>query len=125
MVDPSDGPLLVAAGWLHDIGYSPAVAETGFHPLDGARHLRHLGAPDILCRLVAHHTSALVEARLRGLDQVLLDEFPTPTSPQLLDALTYADLTTSPTGAQITVNDRLAEILHRYPPAKWFTARSV
>jgi hypothetical protein len=32
----------VAAAWLHDIGYAPAIAEsgTGFHPLDGARYLR-------------------------------------------------------------------------------------
>jgi HD superfamily phosphodiesterase len=27
---------LVAAAWLHDIGYAPDLAETGFHPLDGA-----------------------------------------------------------------------------------------
>ena len=32
--------VLVAAAWLHDIGYSPALAVTGFHPLDGARFLR-------------------------------------------------------------------------------------
>lgn len=115
-VDPSDAGLLVAAGWLHDIGYSPAVADPGFHPLDGARHLRRLGAPEPLCRLVAHHTCGVVEARLRGLDRALLDEFAPPTSPVLLDALTYADLTTSPTGLPITVAERLSEILDRYPP---------
>jgi hypothetical protein len=27
---------LVAAAWLHDIGYAPELAQTGFHPLDGA-----------------------------------------------------------------------------------------
>jgi hypothetical protein len=31
--------ILVAAAWLHDIGYAPALATTGLHPLDGARHL--------------------------------------------------------------------------------------
>ncbi len=54
VVPPEDADLLVAAAWLHDIGYSPAIAHTGFHPLDGARHLR-LGAPPRLCSLVAHH----------------------------------------------------------------------
>jgi hypothetical protein len=34
---------LVAAAWLHDIGYAPGLAETGFHPLDGARYLRRQG----------------------------------------------------------------------------------
>ena len=43
VVSATDADLLVAAAWLHDIGYSPAIADTGFHPLDGARHLRSLG----------------------------------------------------------------------------------
>jgi hypothetical protein len=35
--------VLVAAAYLHDLGYAPALVETGFHALDGARHLRALG----------------------------------------------------------------------------------
>ncbi|MGA3562190.1 HD domain-containing protein [Melissospora conviva] len=31
-----DAELLAAAGWLHDIGYAPDIADTGFHALDGA-----------------------------------------------------------------------------------------
>ena len=30
---------LMAAAWLHDVGYAPELVETGFHPLDGARFL--------------------------------------------------------------------------------------
>lgn len=41
----NDRDLLVAAAWLHDIGYAPELRDTGFHPLDGARHLEALGAP--------------------------------------------------------------------------------
>ena len=44
-VPDDDVDLLVAAAWLHDIGYAESVADTGFHPLDGARYLRRLGAP--------------------------------------------------------------------------------
>jgi putative nucleotidyltransferase with HDIG domain len=50
----ADADLLEAAAWLHDIGYAPGLAVTGFHPLDGARYLRdtqHAGT--MLCRLVA------------------------------------------------------------------------
>ena len=36
--------LLVDAAWLHDIGYSPEVSRTGFHPLDGAWYLMSMGA---------------------------------------------------------------------------------
>lgn len=40
-----DGELgtLEAAAYLHDIGYAPALVQTGFHPLDGARFVRAAG----------------------------------------------------------------------------------
>ena len=41
--------LLVAAAWLHDIGYAPDLVDTGFHPLDGARFLSDLPRPAICC----------------------------------------------------------------------------
>jgi hypothetical protein len=46
-VDDDQAPLLVAAAWLHDIGYAPGLKQTGFHPLDGANHLRAAGWPAI------------------------------------------------------------------------------
>ncbi len=115
VVPPADAELLVAAAWLHDIGYSPAIAHTGFHPLDGARHLRSLGASPRLCSLVAHHSAAVVEAKVRHMRAMLLAEFP-PEESIVADALTFADMTTSPTGQPVTVEERLAEILDRYPP---------
>ena len=108
--------LLEAAAWLHDVGYSPDLVDTGFHPLDGARYLRNLQRADaMLCRLVAHHSFAVIEADERGLSSVLLREFPLPPR-ELADALTYSDITTSPDGNPLTVHDRLAEIETRYGP---------
>jgi hypothetical protein len=116
-----DADLLEAAAWLHDIGYSPDLAGTGFHPLDGARHLRDVEhADDMLCRLVAHHSCAITEARERGLSRVLLREFPRPPR-ELAEALTYSDMTTSPDGDPLTVHDRLAEIGTRYGPGHLVT----
>jgi len=40
---PEDADVLVASAYLHDIGYAPGLAMNGFHPLDGARHLRAFG----------------------------------------------------------------------------------
>lgn len=109
-----DAEVLVRAAWLHDIGYAPDLAKTGFHPLDGARYLRDVERADVrLCRLVANHTGALVEARERGLAAELAVEFP-PVGGLLADALAFCDLTTSPDGAAVTVQDRLAEIATRY-----------
>ncbi|MGW4371855.1 hypothetical protein ACWEKT_40195 [Nocardia takedensis] len=44
-----DAPLLVAAAWLHDIGYSLKLVRTGFHPVDGAEFLAGIGVSERLC----------------------------------------------------------------------------
>lgn len=107
---------IVDAAWLHDIGHSPAVSSSGFHPLDGARYLRQQGFSVDTCSLVAWHTGAIHEARERGLEDELRAEFPSP-APPALDALTWADLTSSPTGDLVSPDVRLDEILDRYEPA--------
>ncbi len=114
---PAIGPdtgLLEAAAWLHDIGYLPELAATGLHGLDGARYLRDVQhAEPMLCRLVAHHSCAVIEAEERGLAHVLTREFAPPPQP-LADALTFCDMTTSPNGEPVHVHNRLAEIHDRY-----------
>jgi putative nucleotidyltransferase with HDIG domain len=109
-----DGAVLVAAAWLHDIGYAPSAAQTGFHPLDGARFLAGLGVPERVVNLVARHSGAILEAELRGIGDLLAvfaDE-----CGSLRDALWYCDLTTSPDGDAVSVRDRIAEIKERYGP---------
>jgi hypothetical protein len=101
------------AAWLHDIGYSPALNNTGLHPLDGARWLRAEGFSEDTCSLVAWHTGAIYEARERGLENELRDEF-VPPAPPALDALTWADLTSSPSGDLVSPEVRLNEIMDRY-----------
>jgi HD superfamily phosphodiesterase len=65
--------VLVAAAYLHDLGYAPALIETGFHGLDGARHLRALGH-ERLAGLVAYHSGARGEAEPRGPQVVPLEK---------------------------------------------------
>jgi hypothetical protein len=106
---------LAAAAWLHDVGYGKRTAVTGFHPLDGAHFLRRIGASDLVTSLVAYHSGAVFEAEERGL-VAELGAF-TPPPQDLLDALVLLDMTTSPSGQQVSVDDRLAEILSRYEPS--------
>src|SRR5664280_85051 len=113
-VDPPDRDLLVAAAWLHDIGYADSVTDTGLHPLDGAEYLTRLGFAPRLVALVAHHSCARFEAAERGLKEPLAT-YARETGP-VADALIYADMTTGPTGETVAVADRIAEILERYPP---------
>lgn len=127
-VDSDDKKTLVAAAWLHDIGYAPAIAHTRFHPLDGALYLRNSGWPDTIVNLVAHHSGARFEAAERGID-LELAEFPFEDSP-LLDALVTADLTTGPSGERFSYDERISEILRRYSPddpvnRAWVQARAV
>jgi predicted hydrolase (HD superfamily) len=112
----ADAELLKASAWVHDIGYAPSLATTGLHQLDGARYLRDAQlAGTMLCRLVAYHSCAIVEAGERGLAKVLGLEFE-PAPQELSDALTYCDMTTSPDGELVPVERRLAEIHDRYGP---------
>ncbi|MFE2045742.1 HD domain-containing protein [Streptomyces sp. NPDC059477] len=109
------GNLLLAAATLHDIGYAPRLAVTGFHPLDGARFLRdEHGADKQLVRLVANHSFALLEAEERGVREVLASEFPLLEEPLLVDALVYCDMTTTLDGGRTTAEERVAEIRGRY-----------
>ncbi|MGW7457777.1 HD domain-containing protein [Streptomyces sp. NPDC054797] len=110
-----DAELLAAAAVLHDVGYAPRLAETGFHPLDGARFLRdEHGADERLVRLVANHSFALLESEERGLREALEREFPLLDEPLLVDALVYCDMTTTPDGQPTTAKQRVAEIEGRY-----------
>jgi putative nucleotidyltransferase with HDIG domain len=110
-----DAATLAAAAWLHDVGYAPTVAETGFHPLDGARWLRRAGVDERVTALVAHHSCALLEAEERGLADVLRAEFSEEAS-ATADALWYCDMTTDPDGQPVRVEDRIAETVSRYGP---------
>lgn len=109
---PEEALTLVAAAWLHDVGYAPSIAGTGFHPLDGARWLREQAWGDEVVSLVAYHSEAVREAAVRGLE----DELAEVAEPcrKLLDLLTWADMTTGPDGAVVRVRERLREILQRY-----------
>jgi hypothetical protein len=115
---PEHDDLLEAAAWLHDVGYAGPLATTGFHPLDGARYLRHSGAGDrLLWLLVANHSCAEIEAEARGLGEPLRAEFPVTGEFDrwLVAAVTYCDMTTGPEGEPLSVEDRVTEILSRYP----------
>lgn len=109
-----DRQVLVAAAWLHDIGYADALSDTGFHQIDGARYLRGHGAPERVCGLVAYHSGAAAVAEIRGLSAEL-GEFTDEHGP-VRDALWYCDMTTGPDGAPISFTERMRELRTRRRP---------
>src|SRR3954465_3555784 len=121
MAPPADRETLMAAAYLHDIGYADQLRDSGFHPLDGARWLRTCGQ-ERLAGLGAHPTGARFEAEVRGF-AAELGEFPEERS-MVSDLLAYCDLTTGPDGDEVTFAARLAEIQERYG-AESDVARSI
>ena len=108
----ADGSTLVAAAWLHDIGYAEGLRHTGFHPLDGADELVRRGVSLRVACLVAHHSGAVNEASLRGLSDRLAAY--ADGSGAIRDALWACDMTTGPTGHGVDFEERLSEICSRY-----------
>ncbi|MHA6631840.1 HD domain-containing protein [Pseudonocardia sichuanensis] len=104
--------LLIVSAWWHDLGYAPALRDTGAHQIDGARYLVKQGYPPRLCALVAHHSAATCEAEERGLTKEIM-AWPQEES-AVADALWMADMTTGPRGESLAYPERLAEILGRY-----------
>jgi putative nucleotidyltransferase with HDIG domain len=112
-----DRDVLVAAAWLHDIGYAETTVVTGFHPLDGARHLERLAWPARVVGLVAQHSGARFVAAARGLAEALA-AYPDGGG-MISDALTYADQTVGPDGTRVTTGRRHDEMLRRHGPTSW------
>jgi hypothetical protein len=115
----ADPDLLEAAAWLHDIGYAPGLATTGLHALDGARYLHGVQHADaMLCRLIAHHSCAIVEADERGLADILALEFE-PAPYALSSVLTCCDMTTSPDGSPCRSIPGLPRSITATAPDTW------
>ncbi|WP_219419964.1 HD domain-containing protein [Pseudonocardia nigra] len=112
-LDEENGEVLHAAAWLHDVGYAPELATT-FHPLDGARYLRTVGAPERLVGLVAFHSAAASEARSLGFSGEMA-QFEDERS-LVRDLLWFADMTIGPGGECMTFDRRMAELQERYAP---------
>lgn len=113
-IDPADRPTLVAAAFLHDVGYSQIAMDTGFHPVDGARLVLHRGWPPRIAALIAHHSGADFAARELGLAGALA-EFPDECS-TVTDALLYADQSTGPRGEPLDAAERIKRSLQRHGP---------
>jgi len=103
---------VVAAAWLHDIGYTPSIAHTGFHPLDGALFLAREGWPDSVVLLVAHHSHAAVIAPYYGVHHhmAVLDH----VHGHAEDVITFSDLRAGTDGRGADPRDRIDDMRRRH-----------
>lgn len=101
--------LAAVAGLWHDAGKLPSLARSGFHPLDGAWAVRHLGE-ERLAGLIACHSGAEHEAELARIPLVPFDR----EHSLVADILDWCDLTTGPDGRILSYEERMADIEARY-----------
>jgi putative nucleotidyltransferase with HDIG domain len=113
-VEVEDAATLIAAAWLHDIGYATSLRQTGFHSIDGALYLDRLGWPAEISGLVAHHSGSRFLASALGLDSDM--ERYDFVANALSDALTIADQSTGPRGELMGIEQRLRDQLVRHGP---------
>lgn len=125
VLPPQQRALLLAAAWLHDIGYAPYVRQTltttqvgssGFHPLDGARYLTIHGWPAAVAALVAHHCGAVHVAEVLGMAKQVRAYRIAPQLQAVAEALTWADQTTGPAGQAWSMPERVSEMSRRLDP---------
>jgi len=102
--------ILLAAAWLHDIGYA---LDGPTHAVAGARALRRAGHERV-ARLVAHHGNAAGRMRAAHLPR-LEQEFRRPAGDDalLLSLLDVADLLTGPDGERVDPAGRLSGLVER------------
>jgi len=98
--------LVLAVLW-HDLGYHPALVQTGFHATDGANLLREAGNSE-LAAIVACHSNAPEEAAQRKLP------IPPVVRSDVADLLSYIDMHVAQGGHVVSYEDRLADICTRY-----------
>jgi len=99
---------VIAAAWLHDIGYLPQLRRTGFHPLDGALYLMATGWPERVVRLVAHHSCAALEAPFYGVGHHL--SVIEPVTGIDADLLISADLSAGSGATPPSIDERITAL---------------
>jgi len=103
---------LLAAAWLHDIGYAPGLVNTGFHPLDGAAFLARGGWSARVVGLVAHHShNAMIAPYFDAADALADIAAPDQLSH---DILAFADIEAGRHGQESSGSDRLRDMRQRY-----------
>jgi len=110
----------IQSAWLaalfHDVGYSPTLRITGFHPLDGAVFLAHQGAPEAVLKAVALHGFARKRmADFPGIAS-LYASLPENEGCPLVELVGFCDLRVSHEGELVTLPERIHGILTRYGP---------
>lgn len=111
-IDAEAKELLIASAYLHDIGYSPVIADTGFYPYDGYIYLKENNWPDELCQLVLRHSQAhkmgdLIPPQVERLYEQGIDS----RIHNIYKILCIADMMSDTNGRIVTFGERYYNIL--------------
>ena len=112
---PDKKKSILLAALLHDIGYSPDLRSSGFHPFDGYIYLHENGWDFEVTSLVLGHSFARELSATQSPELYHIyyqkEKF---LDTELLTILSLADFTAGPTGNLVTLSDRVNDIVNRY-----------
>ncbi|MBI9112028.1 HAD-IIB family hydrolase [Maridesulfovibrio ferrireducens] len=111
---------LITAALFHDIGYSEKLGQTGFHPLDGAAFLAHVGAQEEVIEAVLWHSSTQRDIYFYPEIENIYKNFPDPSeNNHTLKGVSYCDFRTSPVGQSFSFGQRISEFKKRPGASKY------
>ena len=109
----------IQAAYLHDIGYSKRLQISGFHPYDGYVYCMENGYSDTVAKAVLLHSDAVLEMLIKGWNfkSLYSDVIRSLTSieKEVFELVTFCDIHTQSTGVPCTIEERLRDVLIRYP----------
>ncbi len=111
-----DRERLRRAALAHDLGYAPALYQTGYHPLDGALFLASCGEDPLVVEAVLRHSRAGQGEHLpEAIRKAYAVRPPVPEAAWLVDAVTFCDWRAAGVGGRVSLGERLQDILLRHP----------
>lgn len=106
---------LITAALFHDVGYSEKLKRTGFHPLDGAVFLAHLGVDEEIVETVLWHSSTIHDITYLPEIKAVYDKLtPRPENSFMLKIVSFSDFRSSPVGEAFSFGQRISELMERY-----------
>lgn len=115
-LSPVASQQLARAALAHDIGYAPAVMQTGYHPLDGAFFLEACGEDPWIVEAVLRHSRAGAGDHLPpAIRQAYAARVPRAEAAWLVEATTLCDWRAAGVGGRVSLGQRFWDIVERHP----------
>lgn len=121
-LDNKTRQLAIDCAYLHDIGYSEKVKDTGFHPYDGYLFCLEKGYDPSIAKIVLLHSGSFSQMLLNRnhLEEIYHKAINTLTAKEklILDLVSFCDTHINGYGKRVSLSERVNDIYERHPTNK-------